>query len=107
MILGVLVVTVVTSLVSRKGKAQTAIANARRHAMAYLDSEYTQNAAERERIFGLLLQERDQILSLGPKYRRMVRDEPALVELLKRAADKHDQAVERGQAEPFTRKLTS
>ena len=106
-ILGVLVVTVVASLVSRKGKAQTAIANARRHAMAYLDSEYTQNAAERERIFGLLLQERDQILSLGPKYRRMVRDEPALMELLKRAADKHDQAVERGQAEPFTRKLTS
>ena len=29
------------------------------------------------------------------------------MELLKRAADKHDQAVERGQAAPFTRKLTS
>src|SRR4051812_11949317 len=40
-ILGVLVVTVVASLVSKKGKAQTAIANARRHATAYLDSEYT------------------------------------------------------------------
>ena len=40
-ILGVLVVTVVASLFSRKGKAQTAIANARRHATAYLDSEYT------------------------------------------------------------------
>jgi len=77
-------------------------------AAAYLDSEYTRSAAERERIFGLLLQERDQILSLGPKYRQMVRDEPALMELLERAAAKHDEAVDRGEAEPFTRKgLTS
>ena len=107
-ILGVLAVTVVASLFSRKGKAQTAIANAGRHAAAYLDSEYTRSAAERERIFGLLLQERDQILSLGPKYRQMVRDEPALMELLERAAAKHDEAVDRGEAEPFTRKgLTS
>ena len=38
----------------------------------------------------------------------MVRDEAALMELLERAAGKHDQAVERGEAEPFTRKgLTS
>ena len=71
---------------------------------AYLDSEYTRSAAERERIFSLLLQERDQILSLGPKYRQMVRDEPALMKLLERAAAKHDQAVDRGEAEPFTRK---
>lgn len=107
-IIGALIVTVVASLLSRRGKAQTAIANARRHAMAYLDSEYTHNAAERERIFGMLLNERDQILALGPKYRQMVRDEPALMELLDRAAAKHDQAVDRGQAKEFTRKgLTS
>jgi tellurite resistance protein TerC len=38
----------------------------------------------------------------------MVRDEPALMELLERAAAKHDEAVDRGEAEPFTRKgLTS
>ncbi|MDZ4233165.1 MAG: TerC family protein [Dietzia sp.] len=105
-IIGVLVVTVVASLFSRKGKAQTAINNARRHATAYLDSEYTHDAEERERIFGMLLAERDQILSLGPKYRQMVRDEPALMELLERAAANHDQAVDRGEAQPFTRKLT-
>lgn len=103
-IIGILVVTVVASLLSRKGKAQTAIVNARRHATAYLDSEYTCNAAERERLFGMLLNERDQILALGPKYRQMVRDEPALMELLERAAAKHDEAVERGQAKPFVRK---
>ncbi|GAT07535.1 TerC family protein [Mycolicibacterium novocastrense] len=103
-IIGVLVVTVVASLFSKKGVAQTAIANARRHARAYLDSEYTKSAEERERIFTSLLRERDQILALGPKYRQLVRDEDALIELLDRAAAKHDEAVERGEAAPFTPK---
>lgn len=83
-------------------------ANAGRHAAGYLDSEYTRRAVERERIFGPLLQERDQILSLGPKYRQTVRGEPALMELLEHTAAKHDEAVDRGEAEPFTRNgLTS
>lgn len=103
-ILGVLIVTIVASLLSPKGKAQTAIANARRHATAYLDSEYTKDPGERERIFRMLLHERDQILALGPKYRQMVHDEPALIRLLDRAAAKHDEAVDRGEAQPFTPK---
>lgn len=103
-IIGVLVVTVVASLLSKKGKATTAIANARRHATAYLDSEYTHDPQERERIFRKLLDERDQIMSLGPKYHQLVRDEPALIKLLDDAAAKHDEAVERGEAEPFVRK---
>ncbi|RUP01982.1 MAG: TerC family protein [Mycobacterium sp.] len=107
-IVGVLIVTVVASLLSNKGKAMTAIANARRHATAYLDSEYTHDPEERERIFNKLLAERDQIMDMKPKYRQLVRDEPALRELLDRAADKHDEAVERGEAQPFVRKgLTS
>ena len=73
-----------------------------RHATAYLDSEYTHDPAERERIFRKLLAERDQILALGPKYRQLVRDEPALIDLFDRAAAKHDEAVGRGEAEPFT-----
>ncbi|HET6625757.1 MAG TPA: TerC family protein [Nocardioidaceae bacterium] len=97
-ILGVLAVTVVASLFSRAGKAQNAIANARRHATAYLDSEYTHDPAERERIFGLLLAERDQVIALGPKYRDKVRDEPALMALLERASRSHEAAVERGEA---------
>ena len=51
-ILGVLVVTVLASLFSKAGKAQNAIGNARRHATSYLDSEYTEDAGERERIYG-------------------------------------------------------
>lgn len=103
-ILGVLLVTLVASLLSKRGKAETAIANARRHAMAYLDSEYTHDPEERERIFKKLLAERDQIMALGKKYRQQVRGEPALIDLLERAAASHDQAVERGEAEQFTRK---
>ena len=99
-ILGVLVVTIAASLLSPAGRAQNAIANARRHATSYLDSEYTADPAERERIFRLLLTERDQIVALGPKYRQKVRDEPALIALLERARDSHDAAVTRGEAAP-------
>jgi tellurite resistance protein TerC len=99
-ILGVLVVTVVASLLSPAGKAQNAISKARRHATAYLDAEYTKDPVERERIYRMLLDERDQIVALGPKYKAKVRDEPALMELLERARDSHDEAVSRGDAKP-------
>ncbi len=99
-ILGVLFVTVLASLYSPAGKARNATSNARRHASAYLDSEYTKDPAERERIYGLLLGERDQILALRPKFRQRVRNEEALMELLQRARHSHDTAVDRGEAKP-------
>ncbi len=99
-ILGVLLVTVLASLYSKAGKAQNAISNARRHASSYLDSEYTEDAGERERIYGLLLSERDQIVALGPEYRQKARDEQELMALLQKARDSHDAAVDRGEAEP-------
>jgi tellurite resistance protein TerC len=99
-ILGVLALTVAASLLSPAGRAQNAIANARRHATSYLDVEYTADPAERERIFRLLLDERDQIVALGAKYRQKVRDEPALMALLQRAHDSHEAAVARGEARP-------
>ena len=99
-ILGVLVVTVLASLFSLAGKAQNATSNARRHASAYLDSEYTQDPVERERIYGLLLAEHDQIVALGPKYRQRARDEEPLMELLHQARDSHEAAVARGEAKP-------
>ncbi|WP_101524796.1 TerC family protein [Nocardioides houyundeii] len=99
-IIGVLAVTVVASLVSPAGKAQTAIANARRHATAYLDSEYTHDPAERERIYNALLAEREQIIALGPKYREKARAEADLMDLLERARSSRDEAVARGEAKP-------
>ncbi|MEU4364417.1 TerC family protein [Promicromonospora sp. NPDC023987] len=100
-ILGVLLLTTLASLFSKRGRAQNAIGNARRHATSYLDTEYTADAAERERIFRALLQERDQIVTLGPKYRQMVRDEAKLMALLEDALASHDAAVARGEAEPI------
>jgi tellurite resistance protein TerC len=47
--------------------------------MSYLDGENTADPAEPERIFGLLLDERDQIIRLDPKHRQMVRDEPTFL----------------------------
>jgi tellurite resistance protein TerC len=97
-IIGVLLVTIAASVFSRAGKAQNAISNARRHASAYLDAEYTADPAERERIYRALLAERDQIIALGPKYRQKVRDEPALMDLLDRAQASHEAAVRRGNS---------
>ncbi|RIQ12420.1 TerC family protein [Jiangella rhizosphaerae] len=93
----VLVVTVVASLVSPTGRAQTAIAGARRHATAYLDSEYTADPAERERIFQCLVDEKRQIIALGPKYKQMARDAEGLLDLVDRARASHDAAVARGE----------
>lgn len=104
-ILGVLVVTVVASLLSPAGKARNAIAAARRHATSYLDAEYTSDPEERERIFRLLIDERDQIIALGPKYKEMARDEDDLMDLLERARASHEEAVARGEAEPVEPKI--
>ncbi len=92
-IVGILVVTVAASLLSKKGRARTAIGNARRHLQAYLDLGYTQDDAERERIYGLLMDEVDQIRRLGPKYRAMARDEDDLMEQYAEAKRRHAELV--------------
>ncbi len=92
-ILGVLIVTVVASIVSPKGKAHAAISGARRHATAYVDLDYTADQAERDRIFAKLLLEEEAIRSLQPKYRQWVRDEAELMALLQRAHAEHDASL--------------
>lgn len=94
-IIGVLIVTVLASLVSPAGKAQSAIAGARRHATSYLDLDYTADKAERERIYNELLEEEGQIKALGPKYRQMARDEDELMDLVRRAHSEHDDFLSR------------
>ncbi|WP_114560538.1 TerC family protein [Desertihabitans aurantiacus] len=84
-ILGVLLVTVVASLLSPRGRVQTDIANARRHAKAYIDLDYTTDADERERVFRALLREEESISRLPTKRRQWIRDENGLMELLRQA----------------------
>jgi tellurite resistance protein TerC len=77
-IIGVLAITIVASLVSPAGKAQTAINNARRHAQSYLDLEYTADPEERERIYQNLVDEEVAISSMDKKYRDKAKDVEAI-----------------------------
>ncbi|MFD1214462.1 TerC/Alx family metal homeostasis membrane protein [Arthrobacter sp. GCM10027362] len=88
-IIGVLVVTVFLSLISKAGKAQTAIHNARRHAEAYLDLSYTADPAERERVYNLLLEEEAQILQMEQKYRDKAKDVDKIREQVAEAHRQH------------------
>lgn len=101
-ICGVLVITVFASLVSRAGKAQSAISNARRYAQAYLDLDYTEDPDERERIYRLLVAEGARIRSLGDKYRDKARDEQELMSLLDRAGIEHRKAIAEGREGELT-----
>ncbi|QNE19090.1 TerC family protein [Kribbella qitaiheensis] len=89
-ILVVLLITIFGSLFSTRGRTQTAMANVRRDARAYLDAEYTDDAAERERIYRRLLDSRDHIIALGPKAKQIVKNEPELLELCRRASASHE-----------------
>jgi tellurite resistance protein TerC len=97
-ILGVLVVTVVASLLSPKGKAQTAVAAARRHAAEYLHVET--EPVYCDLIFNRLLAEEAQIKKLPEKYRARIRAEDELMDLLQRAHDLHTERVRKGAVSP-------
>ncbi|WP_158896070.1 TerC family protein [Amycolatopsis anabasis] len=86
-ILGVLLIAVIASLVSPKGKTQNAASAAKRHAIAYLDVET--DPAIREHIFNRLLALENQINKLPPKYQARIREQDTLTALLNRAHAEH------------------
>ncbi|WP_334172113.1 TerC family protein [Sinomonas sp.] len=88
-IVGVLAVTVVASLVSPAGKAQTAINNARRHAESYLDLGYTADPHERERIYRNLTDELAAIETMDKKYRDKAKDVEAIRAKVREAQARH------------------
>jgi tellurite resistance protein TerC len=90
----VLIITVVASLVSPKGRAQTYVAAARRHAHEFLDIE--QDPSYCDLIFHRLLKEEEQIRTLPEKYRKRIREEDELMELLRKAHRVHEERVEAG-----------
>jgi tellurite resistance protein TerC len=91
-ILGVLLVTVLASIFSPKGKAKNAVSNARRHATDYLDLNYETDMVERDKIFARMVREEEQIRNLPEKYKRLIRNEPEFMDLLRRARAEHDKA---------------
>jgi tellurite resistance protein TerC len=90
-IIGVLVVTVIASLLSPKGKAQNEVSGVRRHATEYLDVET--DPAHREEIFRRLVAEEERLRRLPEKQRKHIREEEKLMALLRRAHDEHDARV--------------
>jgi tellurite resistance protein TerC len=82
-IFGVLVVTVIASLISAWGRAQNVICSARRHATEYLEIE--NDPGRRDEVFGMLLGEEATLKRLPAKYRARIREEEKLMALLRRA----------------------
>jgi tellurite resistance protein TerC len=88
-IIGLLVVTVVASLLSPKGRAQNSVSAARRLAGEYLEVE--RDETRREEIFAKLLAEEATIRALPAKYRARIREEDKLMALLRRAHDDREE----------------
>ncbi len=89
-IIVVLLITTVASLLSPRGRAQHAVAGARRHAAEYLNQNYAADAIEQEELFVRLLAEEDEIALLPTKYRTRIRREAELMGLLEQAHQAHD-----------------
>ncbi|WP_077489691.1 TerC family protein [Sinomonas mesophila] len=94
-IIGVLLVTIFASLLSKAGKAHAVVNNARRHAESYLDLEYTTDSAERERVYRDLMEEERAIQALDKKYSDKVKDIEEIREKLAEAHAKHAEFLAR------------
>ncbi len=93
-IVGALVVTVVASLVSPRGRAQQAVSSLRHHIEHYLDLDYEVDQQVRAAGYQELLDEEIRVKALPERYRRHIRQETELLAQLQRAHDLHDARVE-------------
>ncbi|MCF6474409.1 TerC family protein [Nonomuraea sp. MG754425] len=91
-IIGVLVVTVVASLASPKGRAQNTVSAVRRHAQEYLDVEH--DPERRAELFAKLGAEEEQLRRLPAKYRRRIPEQDRLTDLLHRVHEEHTRTHE-------------
>ncbi len=89
-IIVILLMTTLASLLSPRGRAQHAVAGARRHAMEYLNRDNAADMKQQEKLFTRLLTEEDEITALPTKYRSKIRREAELMELLGQAHRAHD-----------------
>ncbi len=89
-IIVILLITTVASLVSPRGRAQSAVAGARRHAAEYVNEDDPADSDEREKLFRRMLVEEERISALPMKYRNRIRREEELMDLLGQAHQAHD-----------------
>jgi tellurite resistance protein TerC len=91
----VLLITVSASLLSPRGRAQTYVNAARRHANEFLNID--QDPAYCDEVFHRLLDEETKIKALPEKQRKWIRQEDELMALLRRAHSAHEERVEAGR----------
>ncbi|MBT2535350.1 TerC family protein [Arthrobacter sp. ISL-69] len=94
-IIGVLVITVLASIYSPKGKAKNMVSRAKRHATDYVDLNYETDIAEREAIFNKMVHEEQELRKLPEKYKRLIRNQTEFMDLIKQAHAEHDEALHR------------
>jgi tellurite resistance protein TerC len=93
-IVSVLLITVVVSLLSAKGRAQMYTAAARRRALEFLDIETEPTYCDE--LFHRLLAEEEHLKSLPDRYRAKIRADDELMDLIRRAHKTHDRRVAEG-----------
>jgi TerC family integral membrane protein len=91
----VLIITVAASLLSPKGRAQTYVSAARRHAHEFLNID--QDPAYCDEVYHRLLDEEQNLKALPEKYRRRIREEDELMALLRQAHQAHEERVADGR----------
>ncbi|WP_181781280.1 TerC family protein [Pseudonocardia pini] len=85
-IIGVLVITVIASLLSPKGKAVNASSTVRRRAKEYLHCD---DPAERARLIEVLKGEEERLKGLSPRARKALKEDTELVELVNKVREEH------------------
>ena len=107
-IVGVLVVTVGRLPAQREGSRSERRPNARRHATQYLDLSYeADQRSPGEDVRGTARARRSIIRGLPEKYRRRIRNEHELMDLLQRAHAVKDERVAAGHGSTATRTNSS
>ncbi|WP_026552560.1 TerC family protein [Arthrobacter sp. H20] len=94
-ILGVLIITILASVWSPKGKAKTAASGAKRHATEYMDLDYETDIDEREKIYNRMVEEEDMLRKLPEKYKKLIRNETDFMDLMRSAHEAHGAAIDR------------
>ncbi|QIK71574.1 TerC family protein [Propioniciclava coleopterorum] len=92
-ILVTLLVVIVMSLMSPKGRALTTIKNTRRHAKQYLDTGFEADPVIRDKNYRALIAEEQTLLGLPEKHRELIHDEDELLDLLDEAHATHERYV--------------
>ncbi len=94
-IVATLLLTVVWSLFSKKGKTLTLIKNTRRHAQQYLDLDYYDKPQAREHAYRTLLAEEGALSKLPPQQQALIEDQQQLLDLLDEAHRVHEEYVDK------------